>query len=54
MLLGNALADLFGVLASEINSSSSLVVALALIGAGVCLVLGSRRRKSKQNRKVAV
>jgi hypothetical protein len=49
MLLGNALADLFGSLISEFNSSSSLVLALLLIGAGACLVLGARHRTPKQD-----
>ena len=43
MLLDTALADWFGALVTEINSSSSVLLALVLIGAGVCLVLGSRR-----------
>ena len=48
MLLGNALVDLFESLVSEFNASSALVLALLLIAAGVCLVLGARRRTSSR------
>jgi hypothetical protein len=48
MFTGQALVELFGALVNEMNTSSSVVLALALIATGITLLVMSRRRGQNQ------
>jgi hypothetical protein len=48
MITGQALTELFGSLANELNSASSVAVGILLIAAGAVCLLASRRSSPKQ------